>query len=131
MFLPNFVCACVAVLPSRLLEHLGRRIRDANELGNYQLVSLLGRGGMGEVWIAEHRLLARSAAIKLIRPELLGSGTQTDVTLRRRFRAGSRSHRCPQFSAHHSAVRLRRERRRDVLLRDGTADGPGPRVDGS
>ena len=85
MFLPNFVCAGVAVLPSHLLQRLGRRIRDARELGNYQLVGLLGRGGMGEVWIAEHRLLARSAAIKLIRPELLGSGTLADTTLRRRF----------------------------------------------
>jgi serine/threonine-protein kinase len=32
-------------------------------------VSRLGEGGMGEVWRAEHRLLARHAAIKLIRPE--------------------------------------------------------------
>src|SRR5262249_9264842 len=37
------------------------------------LEELLGRGGMGEVWRANHRLLARSAAIKLIRPESFGS----------------------------------------------------------
>jgi serine/threonine-protein kinase len=29
---------------------------------------------MGEVWLARHRLLARTAAIKLIRPEMLGGG---------------------------------------------------------
>ena len=29
---------------------------------------------MGEVWLARHRLLARSAAIKLIRPEILSDG---------------------------------------------------------
>ncbi|HET7504104.1 MAG TPA: protein kinase, partial [Kofleriaceae bacterium] len=43
----------------------------ARELGSYRLVARLGAGGMGEVWRAEHRLLARSAAIKLIRPEAL------------------------------------------------------------
>jgi serine/threonine protein kinase len=43
----------------------------ARELGSYKLVARLGAGGMGEVWKAEHRLLARSAAIKLIRPEAL------------------------------------------------------------
>jgi serine/threonine protein kinase len=41
----------------------------ARELGSYRLVARLGRGGMGEVWRAEHRLLAREAAIKLIRPD--------------------------------------------------------------
>ncbi|MBV8761259.1 MAG: protein kinase [Deltaproteobacteria bacterium] len=43
----------------------------AKELGSYRLVSRLGAGGMGEVWRAEHRLLARQAAIKLVRPEAL------------------------------------------------------------
>ncbi|MEJ7599498.1 MAG: protein kinase [Kofleriaceae bacterium] len=43
----------------------------ARELGSYRLVGKLGTGGMGEVWRAEHRLLARQAAIKLIRPEAL------------------------------------------------------------
>jgi serine/threonine protein kinase len=43
----------------------------AKELGSYRLVAKLGAGGMGEVWRAEHRMLARSAAIKVIRPEAL------------------------------------------------------------
>lgn len=41
--------------------------QHAQELGSYRLLSCLGKGGMGEVWRAEHRLLARQAAIKLIR----------------------------------------------------------------
>ena len=36
--LPNYACAAVAVLPSRVLYRLGRRLREARELGSYQLV---------------------------------------------------------------------------------------------
>ena len=43
----------------------------ARELGSYRLVARLGHGGMGEVWRAEHQLLARQAAIKLIRAEMI------------------------------------------------------------
>jgi serine/threonine protein kinase len=43
-----------------------RATLEARELGSYRLVKCLGKGGMGEVWRAEHRLLAREAAIKLI-----------------------------------------------------------------
>lgn len=39
------------------------------ELGSYRLVARIAQGGMGEVWRAEHRLLARPAAIKLIRTD--------------------------------------------------------------
>ncbi len=42
----------------------------ASELGSYRLVNRLGVGGMGEVWRAEHQLLARQAAIKLVRREV-------------------------------------------------------------
>jgi len=73
LYLPNFACAIVALVPSRVLQRIGRRLRQAQELGSYELVELLGRGGMGEVWRARHRLLARDAALKLIRPELLGA----------------------------------------------------------
>jgi serine/threonine protein kinase len=43
----------------------------AKQLGSYRLVEKLGTGGMGEVWRAEHQLLARKAAIKLVRPDVL------------------------------------------------------------
>jgi serine/threonine protein kinase len=43
-----------------------RATEAAKELGSYRLTARLGKGGMGEVWCAEHRLLAREAAIKLI-----------------------------------------------------------------
>jgi len=70
----------------RVVSRLGAAVRQARELGSYRLVERLGRGGMGEVWRAEHRLLARPAAIKLIRPEVLGANDpEARRLLMRRF----------------------------------------------
>jgi tRNA A-37 threonylcarbamoyl transferase component Bud32 len=82
---PNYACATIAMLPSSLLQRIGRRLREAQELGSYQLIELLGRGGMGEVWRAEHRLLSRQAAVKLVRPEVLGARDEAEarIVLRR------------------------------------------------
>ncbi len=72
--------AWMATITSRTLYDLRRVVREANELGQYALEEKLGAGGMGEVWRARHRLLVRSAAVKLIRPEFLTS-TRTDPAL--------------------------------------------------
>lgn len=74
-YLPNYVCAFLAILPSHVIRHLGHQVTHARRLGSYQLGELLGRGGMGEVYRAHHRMLARPAAIKLIRPEVLGTSS--------------------------------------------------------
>ena len=68
IFWPNYLCALLATIPSRFLRTFGHKLRKARELGSYELVKLLGHGGMGEVWEAQHRLLARLAAVKLVRP---------------------------------------------------------------
>jgi serine/threonine-protein kinase len=57
----------------------------ARRLGSYELEELLGRGGMGEVWRARHRLLVRRAAIKLIRPEVLGGDEASRKIVLARF----------------------------------------------
>jgi len=82
---PSYACAFVVVVPAKVLHRMSRRLKEAQELGSYQLIEKLGQGGMGEVWRAEHRLLARDAAIKLVRPEVLGARNDQEVqlTLRR------------------------------------------------
>jgi len=86
LFLPTYACALAAVVPVTILHRLGRRLRRARDLGSYHLERLLGRGGMGEVWLGRHQLLARSAAVKLVRPEVLGAGTDAAAAaMLRRF----------------------------------------------
>ncbi len=50
-------------------------------LGNYRLTSELSSGGMGTVYRAQHELLGRVAAVKLLRPEL----SSNDVLVQRFF----------------------------------------------
>ena len=70
---------------ARRAQHARSAEQRAKELGSYRLVGKLGAGGMGEVWRAEHRLLARQAAIKLVRPEALRDPTHAPK-IRERFR---------------------------------------------
>ena len=67
---PYVLVAGMAWVGARVVYRLGTEVKRARELGSYQLVEKLGEGGMGEVWSAKHRMLARPAAIKLIRPAL-------------------------------------------------------------
>jgi len=73
MHYPNYLLLGVAVVISRVVTSLGREVAKERELGSYRLGELLGEGGMGSVYRATHRMLARPAAIKLIRPEVLSS----------------------------------------------------------
>jgi serine/threonine-protein kinase len=61
--------------------------QKAQDLGSYSLVSLIGSGGMGEVWRARHRMLARDAAIKLIRSDRTeGKPGLPSISAHRRFK---------------------------------------------
>ena len=71
--LPYVLVVLMSYIAARIIYRLGTDIRRARELGSYYLLDLIGRGGMGEVWRAKHNMLARPAAIKLIRRDLVGS----------------------------------------------------------
>ncbi|MEO5923686.1 MAG: serine/threonine-protein kinase [Bryobacteraceae bacterium] len=78
--------AVIAYFASRVVYGLGVEVAEARRMGSYHLEKLLGKGGMGEVWLGRHRMLARPAAVKLVRPELVNNakgGPSEALTLRR------------------------------------------------
>jgi eukaryotic-like serine/threonine-protein kinase len=62
------VLAAGSASGAHTISRLRRQVREARQLGQYRLTRLLGAGGMGEVYLAEHQLLKRPCAVKLIRP---------------------------------------------------------------
>ena len=73
------------VLNNRMISFYIQQQR-AEDVGSYVLTNPIGKGGMGEVWRAKHKTLARDAAVKLIRPEVLHSSTgRQELLLRKRF----------------------------------------------
>ncbi len=61
--------AGLAIYGSHVLNGLRYQLHEARKFGQYQLRQKLGAGGMGEVYLAEHQLLKRPCALKLIKPE--------------------------------------------------------------
>ncbi|HEX3726855.1 MAG TPA: serine/threonine-protein kinase [Pirellulales bacterium] len=61
----TFLCATYG---THMIGHLRREAFEAKQLGQYRLCRQLGSGGMGEVYLAEHQMMKRPCAIKLIRP---------------------------------------------------------------
>jgi len=79
---PYLLVVAMAYVGARVLHALGTEVRKARELGSYRLLERIGAGGMGEVWRASHRLLARPAAIKLIRPTMSAAMDMFEVKQR-------------------------------------------------
>jgi serine/threonine-protein kinase len=80
------LAAFAAFLISRVVHRLSQDVEKAREIGSYRLVERLGTGGMSDVWRADHLMLARPAAVKLIRREVLfGHGPQSAERLLRLF----------------------------------------------
>jgi serine/threonine protein kinase len=66
------VAALIGVVGTHIINSVRREAFKAQQFGQYRLLDKLGSGGMGEVYRAEHMLLKRPCAMKLIKPS---SGT--------------------------------------------------------
>ncbi len=62
------LCYGTCVYGTHMINNLRQEALAARQLGQYRLRRLLGEGGMGEVYLAEHQMLKRPCAIKVIRP---------------------------------------------------------------
>jgi serine/threonine-protein kinase len=63
------VGTALAIYGSFLVNGLRSQLHEARKFGQYRLREKLGVGGMGEVYLAEHALLKRPCALKLIKPD--------------------------------------------------------------
>jgi serine/threonine-protein kinase len=61
--------AILAVAGTPIVGALSERVSEAHHLGQYHIRERIGTGGMGDVYLAEHHLLKRPCAIKVIRPD--------------------------------------------------------------
>jgi serine/threonine-protein kinase len=66
------LAALVSIVGVYSIGALRQEAFVAKQLGQYRLKKLLGAGGMGEVYLAEHQMMKRPCAVKLIRPERAG-----------------------------------------------------------
>lgn len=90
--IPLCMCLIWTNLLNRNMYSMQVQSFNAEELGSYKLERIIGQGGMGEVWLASHRMLARSAAVKLIRPEILtGQTMRAESVIRKRFEREARA----------------------------------------
>ncbi|MBV9124626.1 MAG: serine/threonine protein kinase [Planctomycetes bacterium] len=78
--------AVIAVFGSHKIRQLQEKAYEAQRIGQYRLKEVLGFGGMGAVYLAEHVLLRRPCAIKLIRPDQAGD-PRTLIRFEREVRA--------------------------------------------
>ena len=82
-----FLCHMWLVLVAVLLLSSGghafwairRKLFETRNIGRYQLKRRIGKGGMGEVWVAYHPTLKRNVAMKIVR------GAHSDVERLSRF----------------------------------------------
>jgi serine/threonine-protein kinase len=62
----------VAIVGVHSINQLRTEAYEARQIGQYRLKQLIGSGGMGEVYLAEHRMMKRPCAIKVIRSDKAG-----------------------------------------------------------
>ncbi|MGD2218562.1 MAG: serine/threonine-protein kinase [Gemmatimonadales bacterium] len=67
------ILAVVSVLITKALYNMRQQLHQARRLGSYLIEEELGEGGMGQVYVAQHALMCRPTAVKVIHPEKSGS----------------------------------------------------------
>jgi serine/threonine-protein kinase len=75
----------LAYFGSRVVHEMTTDLAEARKMGSYRLERKLGQGGMGEVWLAKHQLLARPAAVKMIRPQAVAASAAQQRLVLARF----------------------------------------------
>ena len=66
-----------------------RMLKDGDVFDKYQIIRLLGKGGMAEVYLAEHLLLKQKCAVKLMRANI---GGDDEMAVKRFLREAKLSH---------------------------------------
>lgn len=73
LFWTLMVMVVMVLIANLMIYRLRRQIRGFQKIGSYTLERKIGEGGMGEVYLARHRLLRRPTAIKLVRSDKLSA----------------------------------------------------------
>ncbi len=96
------IAGAASAVGTHLITTLRREVHAAKQLGQYRLLRTLGAGGMGQVYLAEHLMLKRPCAIKLIHPDRAG-----DARMSGALRARGSHDRSALALEHHRNLRLR------------------------
>lgn len=89
--LSTLIISGIVVLLSSMSYDLRVELTEAKRMGAYQLLRRIGQGGMGEVWVATHNMLARTAAVKIVNAERLTNGTRDHGARLLRFEREARA----------------------------------------
>jgi eukaryotic-like serine/threonine-protein kinase len=68
----TIVAASLAIYGTHIINSLRVEAFEAKQLNQYRLIAPIGSGGMGDVFLAEHRMMKRPCALKLIRSDRAG-----------------------------------------------------------
>ena len=109
--------AALATYGTYVVNGLRTELHEAKKFGQYQIGEKLGAGGMGEVYLAEHKLLKRPAPLDLIRAD---AGADPPRSL---VRARSPIGREAFPSQYYRDLRLRTHRRWYFVLCNGVFAG--------